>query len=100
MTTTPEYDPTFLHTRREAIVIFAAWVVCFLWSVPYCYLYGYGAPAVEPSTLWGIPTWVVWGIAVPWLAADAFTIWMCLRFIADDDLSGPAPEVTGAGEPR
>ena len=79
------WDPTFLSARREAIIIFLVWVVCFLWSVPYCYLAGYGAPAAPPHMLWGIPSWVVWGIAVPWLVADVFTVWMCVAYMSDDD---------------
>ncbi|MFC1526810.1 hypothetical protein ACFL6X_08390 [Candidatus Latescibacterota bacterium] len=85
-----DYDPAYLNARREAAIIFLVWVACFLWSLPYCYLSGYGAEAGPPDTLWGIPTWVVWGIAIPWLAADGFTLWMCIRYMRDDDL-GEAP---------
>ena len=40
---TPEdrYDPVFLHSRREAILIASAWAVGLVWAVPYCYLNGY-----------------------------------------------------------
>lgn len=83
-----EYDPVFLHARREAIIIFSLWVVALLWSVPYCYLHGYGGefdPETFETTL-GIPTWLFYGILVPWLVADAFTIWFCFRFMKEDDL--------------
>lgn len=83
-----EYDPVFLHARREALIIFLVWVAALLWAVPFCYLNGYGA-GVDPaeiSTVWGIPAWLFWGIAVPWLAADAFTTWFCFCYMADDDL--------------
>ena len=74
--------------RREAIVIFCLWVTALLWVVPYCYFNGYGGN-VDPSTIsmiMGIPTWLFWGIFVPWLAADAFTIWFCFFYMMDDDL--------------
>ena len=87
------WDPTFLTARREAIIIFLVWVVGFLWSVPYCYLAGYGAPAAPPHMLWGIPSWVVWGIAVPWLLADAFTVWMCVAYMTDDDVLEPVEQI-------
>ncbi len=86
MDATPKYDPTFLNARREAALIFAVWVALFLWSVPYCYHFGYGVGAAAQGTLWGIPKWVVWGIGVPWLLADAFTIWLVTWYMGDDDL--------------
>ena len=97
MNATPPYDTTFLNARREAALIFAAWVVFFLWSVPFCYHFGYGDGAATPGTLWGIPTWVAWGIAVPWLLADVFTIWLVTRYMGDDDL-GENDGETVAGE--
>jgi len=83
-----EYDPVFLHSRREAVVIFFLWVTAILWVVPYCYFNGYGGN-VDPSTIGmilGIPSWLFWGIFVPWLVADAFTIWFCFFYIQDDAL--------------
>lgn len=86
-----EYDPVFLHSRREAAIIFGVWIVALVWAVPYCYLNGYldSGARVDPEslrTVWGIPSWVFWGIAVPWLAADVFTIWFCFCYMQDDDL--------------
>lgn len=84
----PEWDPVFLHSRREAIVIFCIWLAGLLWAVPYCYLNGY-AGNIDPAdvaTVWGIPSWLFWGIAVPWVVADLATIWFCFCFMQDDDL--------------
>jgi hypothetical protein len=82
-----EYDPVFLHSRREAAIIFALWVVALLWSVPYCYFTGYGKfDAATFETVLGVPKWLFWGIFVPWLAADAFTIWFCFGYMKEDDL--------------
>ena len=83
-----KYDPVFLHSRREAILIFAVWVVALFWAVLFCYFNGY-AKEVDPEslrTIWGIPSWVFWGIFVPWVVADIFTIWFCFFYMADDDL--------------
>jgi hypothetical protein len=82
-----EYDPVFLHSRREAVIIFGLWVVALLWSVPYCYFTGYGQfDAATFETVLGVPKWLFWGIFVPWLAADAFTIWFCFGYMKEDDL--------------
>ena len=85
---TPEdrYDPVFLHSRREAILIASAWAVGLVWAVPYCYLNGYGLPPGDVGTTFGIPTWLFWGILIPWIAADLFTAWFCFFYFVEDDL--------------
>ena len=69
-------------------------MVCLLWSVPFCYLNGYPEPPFDPaeiSTTMGVPTWLFWGIAVPWALAAAVSTWLSFAYIQDDDL-GEAPE--------
>ena len=85
---TPEecYDPVFLHSRREAILIASAWAVGLVWAVPYCYLNGYGLPPGEINTTFGVPTWLFWGILIPWIVADLFTAWFCFFYFVEDDL--------------
>lgn len=80
------YDSTFLNTRREAVVIFGCWLVALVWAVPCCYFLGYHKTPEELTTVLGIPSWVFWGIAVPWIVADVFTIWFCTFQMTDDDL--------------
>ena len=83
-----EYDPIFLNSRREAIIIFCLWLVGLIWAVPFCYLNGY-LGNVDPeniSTIWGIPSWLFWGIFIPWIVADIFTTWFCFCYMKDDDL--------------
>ena len=90
--TDAELDPVYRHARREALVILLLWLAMLCWAVPYCYLNGWlrdGEAAVE--TVWGIPAWTFWGIVVPWLVADLFTVWFCFAYMVDDDL-GVAPE--------
>jgi len=82
-----EYDPVFLHARREAIVIFCTWLVALIWAVPYCYIYGYNvADPSQIKTVFGIPSWLFWGIAVPWIVANVFTTWFCFGFMKDAEL--------------
>jgi hypothetical protein len=83
-----EYDPVFLHSRREAVVIFFVWLVTMLWAVPFCYINGY-VTNFDPqqfSTIWGIPMWLFFGIFVPWIVADVATTWFCFGYMVDDDL--------------
>ena len=80
-------DPTYLNTRREAIVILTAWAVCLVWTVGYCWFAGYGEPAEgQLSLVLGMPAWVFWGVALPWAAALLFSVVYGLWFIADDKL--------------
>ena len=83
-----ELDPVFLNSRREAIAIFLLWFLCLLWAVPVSYALGYGQDVVpgQVPTVMGMPSWVFWGLLLPWLAADAVTVWFCFRFIQNDDL--------------
>lgn len=86
----PTYDSTFLHTRHEALIIFAVWLLALIWVVPYCYFHGYGIDTANLKTVWGVPSWVFWGIVAPWLVANFFTFWFCFFSMADDDLGEEA----------
>ncbi len=88
---TPPDDPIYLNARREALVIVLAFVIGGVYTVLYCYFFGYDLEAESVTTLLGIPTWVVWGIAVPWAAAILFSCWFGLWFVKDEDL-GEEPE--------
>ena len=84
-TETP-FDPTFLHARREAWLILCAWAVCLMWTVGYCAFAGYDVPPEQIQIILGMPSWVFWGVLVPWVAATLFSVWFSLAYIADDDL--------------
>ncbi|MFQ5730739.1 MAG: DUF997 family protein [Planctomycetaceae bacterium] len=81
-----EFDPVYLNARREAIVVFCLWLTALIWAVPFCYLNGYDYDPESFSTTWGVPTWLFWGILVPWIVADVFTIWFCFCYMKEDDL--------------
>ena len=88
------FDPLVLHARRETLAILAAFVVCMVWSIGCCYSFGYSAPDGGPvAKVLGMPSWVFWGVAVPWLAADLFAVWFCFFFMVDDPL-GEAQDET------
>ncbi len=83
-----ELDPVFLNSKREAWIILGLWGAMLLWAVPYCYINGFqaGLDPEEVELTFGLPSWVFWGIAFPWLVADVFTIWFCLLYMKKDDL--------------
>jgi hypothetical protein len=92
------WDPVFLHARREALLILAIWGAALLWCIISSTSAGYAEVistdaegSISIETIWGIPRWVFFGIALPWLAADLFAIWFCFFCMVDDDL-GEAQE--------
>ncbi len=77
-----------LNAYREARWILALFLLSLLWCVPYGYLNGYRqvSPDQPLSITWGIPSWVLWGVFVPWLLIDLATVWISLVGMQDDDL--------------
>ena len=85
-------DPVYRHALREAFVILALWGTSFAWTVPYCYTHGYTREDGTVETVLGIPAWVWWGVALPWIVMGVIAILLCLVFIQDDDLGHTADE--------
>ena len=91
-------DPLVIHARRETLVILAAFVVCMLWSLGWCYSFGYLGPDHGPvSKVLGMPGWAFWGVLAPWLAADLFAVWFCFFFMVDDPLGEAQDETNSDG---
>lgn len=92
---TPQEDPVYVHSLREALVILVIWGVSFAWTVPVCYWTGYRSSGQEweLSMLFGIPSWIFWGVVLPWIVSGIAAILMCLLYIKDDDLGRADDEV-------
>lgn len=82
----PPDDPIYLTAKREALTVFLAFLVAGVYTVLYCYSCGYDLDPATLKTVWGIPSWVVWGIIVPWMGAIGFSVWFSLAFIKDEEL--------------
>jgi hypothetical protein len=81
--------PTLVRSRHEALLILAVYVLAMTWTGVVCYFWGYNRPPESltyPLGL-GIPDWVFWGIAVPWLACNLFTAWFTLCYMKDEQLA-------------
>ena len=35
--------------------------------------------------MFGFPGWVFWGVAMPWLVANAVTFWFCQRVLKNEE---------------
>ena len=81
------FDPVYLNTLRETAVLIVVFLLFLAWSIGTCFVMGYGqVPGTQPETVWGMPSWVFWGVLVPWMAANLFTFWFSMCYMADDPL--------------
>jgi len=69
-------DSEFRQARREALHIVILSGICMLWTIGYCGIFAYDTVAV--TLLGGIPQWVIFGVALPWLSATVYSLWFAL----------------------
>lgn len=79
------------HVRqclKEAWIAGAIWLVGFVWCVSVIVTRGYipveDRPDV-PDMVWGLPSWVVWGLFVPWFVLIAATWWFAAFVMKEDE---------------
>lgn len=86
-------DPLLRSSRREMKVVLGFWVVFALWTVLACWWLGYrgSTDPLAMKLVMGMPSWVFWGIVVPWVVSMGFTIWFALCFMKDHDLGSDQP---------
>ncbi|HEV7223665.1 MAG TPA: DUF997 family protein [Pirellulales bacterium] len=89
-------DPLLRSARREALVVLGVWLAAFVYTIGYCYAFGYGRDPDTLSFVLGFPDWVFWGVVTPWSACTAISIWFAMAFMSDDDL-GPEPDEAADG---
>jgi len=92
-----EFDATFRNSRREAAWILTMWAACLLWTITYCSAFAYSPETAADNLVMGLPSWVFWGVAAPWVTAGITSIAFALLAIKDDDLgdeSSPKPPAT------
>jgi hypothetical protein len=82
MTTPPL---TTLASRHEAWFVVALWLLSCAYTVGYAALFGYRTEP-QPRLVFGMPSWVLYGIVAPWLVCTLVTCWFALRGIKDEDL--------------
>ncbi len=97
--------PPLQYARREALFVVVMLLVTLIYTLTYCYLFGYARHTPAPNLLgmqldlsrfdrsaeglrlvYGMPEWVWLGIVVPWLVCWAVTVWFSLCFMKDEDL--------------
>ena len=89
-----EPDPVFVNSLRETIVIISLFLFFMFWSV--CVSFNMGLDSTylksnvdEMSLVWGMPSWVFYGVFLPWMIVNIVGVWFCFGFMKDDDLDDP-----------
>jgi len=98
----PSEDPVLRSARREALVVFATWITALVYTVTYCYCYGYDRRFEDIKFVrlfFGVsfPDWVFWGIVAPWLACFVISWWFSYVFVQDADLGKELEGEDGEG---
>lgn len=94
---TTDWDPVFLHARREARFILVTFAVFAIYTLSVSYGLGLNTdPDMNqpPPQVLGIPSWVFWGIVLPWIAANFVTAWFCFGYMRID----PIEEADASGD--
>jgi hypothetical protein len=81
-----KYDPLYRSSLREMKWILGAWIVNCVWVVGYCGWTAFDRGEGNGSFLMGMPTWVFYGVFVPWIAVTLFTTWFALGKMEDHSL--------------
>ena len=70
------------NTKKETWGILLLWACFALWVMIPCYLLGYQqAPEETLKMVLGFPSWVFWGIALPWLGSNlAIILFVLFRY--------------------
>jgi hypothetical protein len=93
-------DPVLTSARREALLVFAIWVLACVWVLSVSYRYGYHRDAATLTYVLGFPDWVFWGIVVPWSVCTALCCVLAYLVIRDEDLGDEQVEeqLTGGAD--
>ncbi len=75
-------------SRREAYFTGAVWVLAGAYTVGYAGLFAYRDGT--PELIAGVPSWVVWGVILPWIVCTVVTCWYAMCGIKDEDLGEEA----------
>lgn len=70
---------------REARWLLAIWGAFVLWVLFYTFMYVRPMDPRAMGATFGLPTWIVMGILLPWILSTMVTFWFCLCVMEDRD---------------
>jgi len=96
MPDTGTYLPSFVRARKEALWILLSFAVCLVWTIGYSALTGYEIDTENLKLILGFPSWVFWGVAIPWIVATLFSIWFAMRVLESEEAEVSDEDAGGA----
>lgn len=97
-TTDRRESPLVRHARREAIIAGLIWLAAGSYTVGYCSQLGYGLSPDDVTFVWGMPSWIVFGVFAPWLVCTAISWIFSFCVMADDPLDAAEQELLALHE--
>jgi hypothetical protein len=100
------------NARNEAVRTLLIWALALIWTVGWCWLFGYrhspdswlvqngivsSRSDADFRQIAGLPDWVAIGIILPWIICTVLTVIFSLRGMADDDLGREAEDAPPPG---
>lgn len=93
-TDSPRDNPVLESSRREAIAAFVLLIVAMLYTVLYCYAFGYNRELSTLTYVLGFPDWIFWGVVAPWVVCVVISFLYGMVFMRDEDLGEDPAEGT------
>lgn len=84
--------PILQSARREALIVAILWATAGVWAVGFCTWQGYGATPDKLHFTLGFPTWIFWGIVVPWVTCAAVSLFIANVLMTDAELGAEPGE--------
>ena len=78
-------DSDLKQTLKEVKYLLLAWLFFASWVLIYCGFEAYGQDHEDVKITFGMPSWVFWGIAVPWICSIIYTIYFSLSVMKDNE---------------
>jgi hypothetical protein len=75
-----------ISARREMLASTVIWLAALVWSIGYCAQYGYHLKPDELDFFLGFPSWIFWGVVVPWGLCTIISGVFAFGFMQDADL--------------
>lgn len=75
-------------SRREALFVAVTWLLSCGYIVGYAAAFAYRGKSADalPPLVFGMPSWVFWGVLAPWGVITAVTLWFAARGMKDEEL--------------
>ena len=86
------FRPPSSSSYREALIVAVVWTITCVYTVGYAALFAYRDSASR--VVLGIPSWVVWGVLLPWVVTLFVTLWFAGAGMKDEPLGENPDEVT------